>query len=668
MPKQTKHTKRKRSAPWITNELKASIRKKRQAERKWRKSGHPRDRQTYVMVRQRTKELTFNLKAEYYNNSLQICNSSKELYKICNELLGKTNSSPVLPDFCPTEELCDVFATFFEKKIEGIRDSLKQDSVQSDVHASTTSDFSTFSTVSLEHIKNIISKSPKKTCKLDPLPISLLTFCLDSLLPHITRIINTSLQSGNVPLDLKEAHVSPILKKPNLDQNVLKNYRPISNLPFLAKVMERVVITQLNDHLKSQGLLEKFQSAYKTQHSTETALLKVQTDLLNNIDKGQVSVLALLDLSAAFDTIDHQLLITRLHQHFGLSGSVLSWFESYLSGRIQKIVINDHQSQPMPLKYGVPQGSVLGPVLFSLYIHPLSEIIEKHNFSYHIYADDSQLYKSSHPSNIDNIASSLNNCIEEIASWMNTNKLKLNEEKTEILLFGTTQKLKKVQTSSISICNTDIPIKTKARNLGVIFDSQLSMDNHVSTVRKTCYTQLRRIAHIRQYITEDTTKKLVCSFVTPHLDYCNSLLTALPNNRIAKLQQIQNSAARLVKQINKKEHITPILRELHWLPIRSRIDYKIATITFKCINDPTFPSYLRDLISYKTTSRTLRSSSKNLLSIPKTSLRNFGDRAFTSYSPRLWNDLPHKIRDETNLNSFQTSLKTHLFKLSYSKL
>ena len=223
---------------------------------------------------------------------------------------------------------------------------------------------------------------PKNSCNLDPLPSSVLCDCLDEIIPIVTSIMNKSLSSGIVPQSFKHALFKLLLKKVSLDPNCLKHYRPVSSLPFLSKVLERVVLKQFLQHLQSHILLEPFQFAYQKCHSTETTLLRVVNDLLQASDSGCVSILSLLDLSAAFDTTDHNIPITRLHSTFGCSGTVLDWFISYLSCRTQSLCVG-HESTPSVLKCGVPQGSVLGPLLFTLYTHPLSTVISQSVF-FHI--------------------------------------------------------------------------------------------------------------------------------------------------------------------------------------------------------------------------------------------------------------------------------------------
>ena len=203
-----------------------------------------------------------------------------------------------------------------------------------------------------------------------------------------------SLIEGIVPSSMKSAVIKPLLKKENLDCNILKNYRPVSNLTFLSKVLERVVAKQLKEYMSNNNLQEPFQSAYKQYHSTESALLMVHNDILCAMENQGVTLLVLLDLSSAFDTIDHPVLLSRLQHHLGINGTILAWFESYLSDRTQCVHINGKSSAPQPLQYGVPQGSVLGPLLFSIYILPLGDIIRRHGMKLHIYADDTQVYVS----------------------------------------------------------------------------------------------------------------------------------------------------------------------------------------------------------------------------------------------------------------------------------
>ena len=253
----------------------------------------------------------------------------------------------------------------------------------------------------------------------------------------ITAIINASLEQGKCSKFFKQAHVTPILKKPSLDKEVFKNYRPVSNLDFISKNLERVVAVQLQTHLDEAGLMTAFQSAYRKHHSTESALLNIQNVILLNMAKGSVTALTLLDLSAAFDTIYHTILLDRLNVYYGLSELALGWFKSYLSGRTHSVRVGSTLSHPAALHYGVPQGSVLGPILFSLYTNPIGSIIHSHSsINYHFYANDTQLYITLSPENFSHSIQKLKNCLNDIQNFMFANKLKLNPDKTKFILIG----------------------------------------------------------------------------------------------------------------------------------------------------------------------------------------------------------------------------------------
>ena len=522
----------------------------------------------------------------------------------------------------------------------------------------------TFTPVSEDFVKDIIMSSNTKSCDLDPMPTEMLKQNIDFLIKPITHIINTSLKKGIVPVEFKKAILSPLIKKANLDQNSLRNYRPVSNLAFLSKILEKVVRSQLKDHLNENQLHELFQSAYKENHSTETAMLKILNDLLNSADKGEITILSLLDLSAAFDTIDHDIMLTRLSTSFGIEGVTLQWYKSYLTGRTFSITIADVSSSQYTLKFGVPQGSVLGPILYTMYTQSLGDVIKMHKLIYHMYADDTQQYKSTTLEHFDSSIMNVENCIEDVDAWMCCNKLKNNKDKLEAITCSTTHKLKLLDHTHISVGDSTIQFSDSVKVLGVHIDKNLSMDTQISYLCKITYLELKRIANIRQYIDIETSKTLVSSFILSRLDYCNSLLAGMPKDKLNRLQRVQNNAARLILKVPKSEHITPFLKELHWLPIHLRIKYKIALLCFKALNG-LCPLYIENLLKPYVPGRILRSCGTNVLEEPLSRLKTYGDRSFSSYAPRVWNALPKHVRDAKSISSFRSQLKTHLFKMYF---
>ena len=272
----------------------------------------------------------------------------------------------------------------------------------------------------------------------------------------------------------------------------------MSNLAFVSKVIEKAVSYQLTEHVDSNDLSEPLQSAYKSLHNTEMALLKVQDDILNAIDQRRTVALLLLDLSAAFDTVDHELLLHKLCVHFGIRGKALAWFTSYLTGHCQYVTIRGADSSSCSVMHGVPQGSVLGLLLYLLYTAPLGGIVRKHGMMFPFYADDSQIYFSFDSNTPELVtASRLEACVKDVSDWMSVNKLKLNSDKTELLSIAS-QFCPKPQLSSLSVCGDQISPSVLVRNVGVVFDSHMKFERQVSSICKVsrmpeCLESMKRL-------------------------------------------------------------------------------------------------------------------------------------------------------------------------------
>ena len=366
-----------------------------------------------------------------------------------------------LPDHTSIQQLAGDFGQFFIKKIEDIRCELD---IADCTHSPRSSSFNghyftkfrqlteeevrkliillnqqlvnwipywpvfwknIFLQLTEEEVRKLIMSSKSTTCELDPIPTSLLKEHISILLPLITKMVNLSLQTGVFPNEWKLALVTPLIKEPGLD-TILINYRPVSNLCFVSKISEWAVISQQKEHIDHNCSLPILSSAYRQGHSTESALLKVHADILHNMEQQMITLLVLIDLSAAFDTVDHPILFQCLEKQYGFHDSVLSWDKSYLSDRKQCVILKGMHSNTFDLPFGVPQGSCLGPVLFTQYA---SSLFSNHSVNTHAYADDHQLYMAFSPNleSQNQAVSCMESCLDDAKSWMISNKLKMND-------------------------------------------------------------------------------------------------------------------------------------------------------------------------------------------------------------------------------------------------
>ena len=667
-------------SPWWNETCQLARRERRRAKRIYKKHKSEESKCIYNEKCIDAAIIIDRARNNYYDKKLKSLEKDpKGTYKVINHLLDKEYGTENLPNGVSNDEIANNLKDFFDSKVKniysGIIDALPDNSDQAkeelinakDKLVDTQSSIVRFEEVYESEFLEIVHSMANKSCSIDIIPMWLFKFCISELKKIVLFIVNESLSTGIFPESLKSAIIRPSLKKPGLDPDQLKNYRPISNLSFISKIIEKCAHKQLTNYIERNDLFTEFQSGYRAVHSCETAVTKIHNDLLIMMDKRSHVVLLLLDLSAAFDTINHKLLLQKLKIMYGIQGSVLAWLSSYLCDRSFTVNVKRSKSSSCILVIGVPQGSILGPLLFILYTKDLENIAKKYGFSIHLYADDTQLYFSFdvHSDNPDFV--SIKKCFEEIRNWMNQNFLKLNEDKTELLDIGYYQSPLKLLSLNNSV--TIEPV-LKAKNLGFYFDHRMSLDDEITATQQACNIQLRNLRKIAGRLSFDLKVQLVHSCVLSHLDYCNAAYGSLSEANIYKLQKLQNSAVRFIFSLNGKkswESITPYTKKLHFLPVRFRIMYKAALLVFKCLNDMA-PKYLSKLISTRdTNSHNLRKDNDFfLLSQPPTPNFKITHGAFSHYGPYIWNSLPFSLRCLNNINSFKTQLKTYYFNMAYN--
>ena len=666
---------------WIDSKCQEAKRKRRKAERNHNRLQTSDSKSEYKKASKHAEAVINTTRQSYYENRLKSCeDNKKDTYKIVNQLMDRDISKDMKPNNKPAEVLCEEMKDFFKEKVETIYSEIDNDLLEDNLlesphdHTFTGETWSKFHAINKQDLREILSGISKKECEEDPIPLKLLLQCFDEVESIILFIINDSLASGVFPSILKNAIVRPAIKDEKGDVNSYKNYRPISNLPFLSKLIEKTVQMQLTRHLKDHNLHAEHQSGYRTNHSCETATLTIYNDLLCISDIKSKVIVLLLDLSAAFDTVNHHLLMAKLKTQFGFTGSVLDWFESYLNNRSFTVTIDKSRSKRCFLRIGVPQGSILGPILFILYTKELNHIAERNGFSIHMYADDTQLYIEFNPLSQDfsTVEERIIKCFQDIKRWMSQMKLKLNQDKTEALVVQSKYNYSSYNIDSVQLGDDSIDPSPVVKSLGVLFDQFLTLEDQVNAIINCCNIHLRNLWVIGSKLSYELKRQLIHCLIFSKLDYCNGLLYGLPDFLIKKLQKVQNSCARFLfgrYVIKKWASIKPFLKKAHFLPIRERIDYKIALTAFKCLNNLA-PDYLTKCIAMKSQpARVLRTDDDYfLLNVPSAPNYCRTERSFSQCGPFVWNRLPYDLRTETDIVTFKKKLKTYLFTEAFKSI
>jgi hypothetical protein len=357
----------------------------------------------------------------------------------------------------------------------------------------------------------------------------------------------------------------------------------------------------------------------------------------------------------------------RLRESYGIHGTALSWFTSYLNGRRQHVRCGTSRSVATPVLFGVPQGSVLGPILFLLYTADILRLIQQHNLEPHLYADDTQVLGVCDPSATQQLLTQMSCCIDDVAAWMASNRLQLNTSKTELLWCASNRRQHQIPQSGLRVGTDCVLPATSVRNLGIYLDADVSMRTHVARTVSCCFGVLRQLRSIRRSVTRPVLQSLVAALVLTRLDYGNAALAGLSGHLCDRMQSVLNAAARLVFGAAKFDHVTPLLMDLHMLRAPERIDYKLAVLAYRCLHGLAPPYLARELhpVSDVESRRRLRSSSTAQLIMPRVRRSTIGGRSFPVAAARVWNGLPPRVTSSTSLQTFKRTLKTELFSRSF---
>ena len=505
-------------------------------------------------------------------------------------------------------------------------------------------------------LKIVNSIGSNKATGLDNLPAKFLKDSINVTIGPLTHIVNLSIHSGIVPNDLKSARVVPLFKKN--DKTNAGNYRPVSILSIVSKILEKAVYQQVENYLLDKNLLFENQSGFRSGFSTDTCLISLTDHIKHQSDQGFYTGMILLDLQKAFDTVDHSILLNKMSA-MGFSFSTVNWFKSYLSDRIQVVDLSGTTSTIANVCCGVPQGSILGPLLFLLYVNDMQIAV---NCKLLLYADDSALIVSGNC--IGSIEQELGLELESVSEWLIDNKLSLHLGKTEAILFGPKRKVKNAKLN-VTCKGTQITSTESVTYLGAELDSCLSGEAMALKVLTKCNSRLKFLFRKAKYLTSHARKLLASALVQCHLDYAccywyNSLTLGTKN----QLQATQNRLIRFTLDLPYRANIgAEHFSKVDWLPVGLRVKQIIATNVYR-INTRSAPEYMY-IHFHPLNHNHYTRNSVNSYSVPHVS--TYGIKSFFYSGIILWNSLPICIKNATSIKKFKTQMEKHLFNQYHQK-
>lgn len=642
----------KPKAEWFTYTIKLMVRERNKLLSKYKQSKRECDWQEYRKMRNFVTGALRQEKQAYLRH-VQQQNDTKKLWNTLENLNVYKRKSNELPDHLKD---VDAINKYFVKIVEEISGEISQDTEdyyrRHRISGNPNSFY--FSKITEDAVLNAIFSIKSNATGSDGINLQMLKLCCPSILPHLTHLFNYCIENKSFPKLWKTAIVVPLPKVMN--PKTLKDVRPISLLPVMSKVFEKNLSTQIIDYLVARKIYPAMQSGYRKAHGTGSAMANVLDDILKAYDEGKTSALVLLDFSKAFDLVNHRLLCAKL-KFLNLSDCCRDLIESYLQDRDQYVSVEGVESSKMTLNRGVPQGSILGPLLFVIYTCDLGLVLQE--CKGHQYADDTQIYISYTKEHKTKAQEMLQTSLDNIAKYSVEHGLKLNGSKTKILFFGP-HRNENNALLRVTVNDEAIEITKMVKNLGLYLDNDLRFREHVKVIIQRGYMALRNLYRSKSFLNRKIRKNLCDSLVLSYANYCDIVYgPCLDVTSSKKLQTLQNSCVRFIWGLNRRDHCSEYINQMEWLRMANRRDLHLACMIHKVVSNQT-PVYLFEKLRFRYMDHNRNTRNNYLLSIPQHRSGIF-ERSFSYISAKLYNSIPSEIKAK-GIHSFKYSLKIFLLR------
>lgn len=653
-------------APWMTDDVLSVMAKRDEAYKQFlrvRQAGMPQASHyfnAYKNLRNKCTQKIRNAKATYYNTLQPHHMPSSKLWANLRKpevAVAKNKKSSSASSISLSADALNDYFTVPPVSIDVASKNIEIQNIKEIKHDNMNTQLY-FRPVTTTEVYKSFRRIKTKAQGVDGLSVKLLAPILPAVLPMLTHVINASLEDNIFPACWKQAQVLPIAKI--LQPATGKDYRPISLLPVLSKVIEYLVHRQTLLYINKFNLLDDYQSGFRPLHSTSTALIDITDNIRLAMEDRKLTLLCLVDFTKAFDTVDHELMLAKLQFIFKFSSDVCEWFRSYLNDRSQCTVLNGQTSQWRPIKQGVPQGSVLGPLLFSLFINDVSRNLSfaKH----HLYADDLQMYLHFNKTDINVAVGHLNLDLASIHNWSTRNCLNVNPAKTQCILIGSPALISSIDRTdfpNIIFDNNNITLSKTVKSLGVSIDENLSWTAHVTSLCRKVYYSLHSLKRLKRLMHTKLKTTLVQSLIMPIIDYCDVVYDSTSACHAARLQKLQNTCVRYIFNLKTRDSTTPYLKKLSWLKLNKRRTTHALFLLHKTLSTSR-PRYLNRRFSYQNDRHPVNTRSKtdNKLLIPLHKTKFYSD-AFTPAVSKVWNSLLMEHRNIKSFNTFKKEIKKY---------